>query len=115
MAYNANAKNNTLCQKTFYALYIGPNDNGNSHLIFKLSTKQILITIKYQPIHVPKDLFEVINKTDSFNHKIQVNNFGSDHFIVQDDHPDNNEDDSQTQWNDEDNSEDESYDELDVL
>ena len=62
-------------------LYIGKNDNGNSHLIFKLSTKQILITMKYQPIHVPEDLFELINGTDLFNNKIQVDYFGSDHFI----------------------------------
>ena len=55
----------------------------------------------------------MINETDSFNNKIKVDNFGSDHFIVQDDHSDNNKDESQTQYNDEDNSEDKRYDELD--
>ena len=40
MAYNTNAKNNILHPRTFYAWYIGPNDNNIGHLIFKLSTKR---------------------------------------------------------------------------
>ena len=93
VAYNTNAGNNTLRPKTFYALYIVLNDNSNGNLIFKLSTKYILITIKYQLIHIPEDLFEAINETDSFNNKIQVNHFSSGYFIIQDDHSDNNKDD----------------------
>ena len=54
MAYNTNFGNDTLCPRTFYALYIGPNDIGNGHLIFKLSTKQMLVITKHQPINVPK-------------------------------------------------------------
>ena len=61
---------------------IGPNDSGNGNLIFKLSTKHILVTTKYQPKHVPEDLIKAINETGLFNNKIQVNYFGSDHFIV---------------------------------
>ena len=57
MAYDTNARKNTQCPRTFYALYIRPNNNGNDHLIYKLSTKQIIITIKYQPIHLPEELF----------------------------------------------------------
>ena len=38
IAYNTNAVNNTLRPKIVYALYIGPNDDGNGHLIYKLST-----------------------------------------------------------------------------
>ena len=45
MAYDSNTKNSTLYPRTFYALYIGPNNNDIDHLIFKLSTKQILTTI----------------------------------------------------------------------
>ena len=37
--YDTNVDNNTLRPRTFYVLYIGPNDNDNGHLIFKLSTK----------------------------------------------------------------------------
>ena len=39
MAYNNYNGNNTLRPRTFYALHIEPNGNGNGHLIFKLSTK----------------------------------------------------------------------------
>ena len=46
MAYNNYSENSTLYPRTFYALYIGPNDNCISYLIFKLSTKQILTTMK---------------------------------------------------------------------
>ena len=80
MAYNTNVGNNTLYPRTFYALYIGPNDNGIGYLIFKLTTKQILITMKYQPVPVSEDLIEVINDTDSFTTKIQIDHFNSNHF-----------------------------------
>ena len=69
--------------------------------------------MKYQPICVPEDLIKTITETDSFNNKIQTDHFDSDHFTVQDDHFNNNEDEGQTHFNDENNSEDENYDELD--
>ena len=31
-----------------------------------------------------EDLIKAINETDSFTNKIQINNFGSDHFTAQD-------------------------------
>ena len=49
MAYDNNARSKTLYQRPFFALCIGPNDSGTDHSIFKLSTKQILITPKYKP------------------------------------------------------------------
>ena len=113
MAYDTNVGNNTLRPRTFFVLYIGPNDNGIGHLIFKLSTKQILITMKYQPVSVPEDLIKAINETDSFINKIQINHFCSDYSIAQDDHSNNNKDNGQTQCNIKDNSKDESYNKLD--
>ena len=65
MAYDINAGNNTLHPRTFYALYIGSNDNGVGHLIFILSTKQILTTLKYKPVHMHEDLIKKTNKQDS--------------------------------------------------
>ena len=94
-------------------LYIGPNDNGDGHLIFKISMNQILVTIIYQPIQVSEDLIKVINKTNLSNNKIQVNHFDSNHSIVQDDNSKNNKDDGQTLCNDKNISEDESHGELD--
>ena len=49
--------------------------------------------MKYQPIHVPENLIEAINETNSSNNKIQVYHFDNDHSTVQDDHSNNNEDD----------------------
>ena len=49
MAYNINAGNNALRLRTFYVLYIGPNDDSNGHLIYKLSTntwKYVIFVIK---------------------------------------------------------------------
>ena len=38
ITYKTKAGNNTLQQRVFDALYIKPNDDGGSHLIYKLST-----------------------------------------------------------------------------
>ena len=96
MACDTNTENNTLYPRTFYVLFIGPNDNGIGYLIFKISTKQILITMKYQPVPVPKDLIKAINETDSFTNRIQIYHFDSEHRTAQDDHFDNNKDDNRT-------------------
>ena len=96
IAYNTNNGNDTVRPNTSYVLYIGPKNNGISYLIFKLSTKQILITMKYQTVPVSEDLIEVINKTNSFTNKIQVNHFDSYHFTAQYNRSNNNKDDSQT-------------------
>ena len=110
VTYDNNA---VLRPRIFYLLYIRPNGRGNNHLIFKLSTQKILVTMKYQPVHVPEDAIKTKDETDSFNNKIQFNHFGSDHFTVQDAHSNNNEEDDQPHFNDENNSEDENHDELD--
>ena len=47
MAYNVKSTNKILEPRSFYALYIGPNDSGTSHQVFKLSTKKVLTTPKY--------------------------------------------------------------------
>ena len=113
MAYNTNAGNNTLYWRTFCALYIGLNNNGIGHLIFKLSTKEILTTMEYQPVPVHENIFETISETDSFTNKIQIDHANSNHFTVQNYHFNNTKDDDESQSNDVDNSENKSYDELD--
>ena len=50
IAYNTNNVNNTLRPRIFCALYIGPNDDSNGYLIYKLSTDQILVTYNQIPI-----------------------------------------------------------------
>ena len=92
MAYNTNAENGTLYPRTFYALYIGPHDNGIYHLIFRLSTTQMLTTMKCKPVPVSENLFKSIDEKDTFTNKIQFDWFDSDCFIGQDDHFDDAED-----------------------
>ena len=41
IAYNDKVGNKTLHSRVLYALYIRPNDIGNGHLIYRLSTDQI--------------------------------------------------------------------------
>ena len=115
MAYDTNAGSEILYQRTFYALYIGPNNDNIGHLIFELSTKQLLTKMKYQPVPVPvpENLFKTINETDSFTTKIQIDQFDSDRFTAQDEHFNNTKDDDETQSNNVDNTEDESYNKLD--
>ena len=73
----------------------------------------MLITLKYKPVPMPKDLIETINVMDIFTINIQIDHFDSDHYTTQEDHFDNTQDDNQAQCDDVDNSEHESYDELD--
>ena len=115
MAYNNNARSNALYPRTFYTLYIGLNDSATGHLMFKLSTKQILITLKYKPVPMPENLTRTINEMDIFTTKIQNNHFDSDHYtaIAQEDHFDNTQDDNQNHCDDKGNPKHESYDELD--
>ena len=70
IAYNNKVGTRTLRPRVFYALYTRPNDDGNGHLIYKLSTDQILVTKEYQSVPVPEDLIEAISETDSSGNKI---------------------------------------------
>ena len=58
IAYNNKGGNKTLRLRVFYALNSMPNNIGNRHLICRLSTDQILVTNKYQSVHMPEDLIE---------------------------------------------------------
>ena len=113
IAYNTNAINNTLRPRLFYALYIGPHDDGNSHLIHNISIDQILVTMKYQSVPVPEDLIEVTNEIDASDNKIHVNHFYNNYFIVQDNHSNINNNNGCTHFSDAHNFEDESDNGLD--
>ena len=86
MAYNNNARGNTLYPRTFYTLYIGPNNNGAGHLILKLLIKQILTTLIYKPVPIPEDLLKTINQKDSLTTNIQINHFDCDYHTTRKDY-----------------------------
>ena len=55
------SSNKTTDPRAFFALYIGPNDSGTGHQIFKLATKQLVTTPKCKPKPMPEDAVEVVN------------------------------------------------------
>ena len=112
IAYNNRVRNKTLRPRVFCVLYIRPNDIGIWHLVYRLSTDQMLVTKEYQTIHVPEDPIEAISKTNSYDNKIQVIHFNNDQAIFQDDHSNNHNEDSHTHINDTKTPEDESHDEV---
>ena len=48
--------------RAFYALYIGPNDGGTGHSVFKVSTKKLIITPRCRPIPIPNNVIKVANQ-----------------------------------------------------
>ena len=61
MAYDVISNNITSHPRAFFVLYIGPNDSGTSHTVFKLSTKRLVTTLKCQPKPMAEDFFTVVN------------------------------------------------------
>ena len=67
IAYDNKVGNKTLCPRTFYALYVKPNQEGNGHLIYRLDMDQIVVTKDYQTVPVPEDLDHTsINDEDQY-------------------------------------------------
>ena len=56
------SSNKTTDPGAFFALYIGPNDSGTGHIVFKLATKQLVSTPKYNPKPMAEDVVKVVNK-----------------------------------------------------
>ena len=98
MTYNNNSSNKTLYLRTFYVLYIRPNDNGTNHLISELSTRQLLTTPKYKPVPMPEDLIETISKMVTFTNNIQTIHFDRDQHTAQQDYFGTTQDDNQEQY-----------------
>ena len=61
LTYDIRANNKTSRPKVFYALYIGSNDGGTGHSVFKLSTKQMIITPKFKLVPMPDNVINVVN------------------------------------------------------
>ena len=62
MAYNVKARNKTTHPREFFALYIGPNDSGTGHIVFKLSTKRLVTTLRCKPWPMADNIFAVVNE-----------------------------------------------------
>ena len=62
LTYGVLSSNETAKPRKFYALYIGPNDGGTGHSVFKLSSKKMIITPRCKPIPMPDNVIEVVNQ-----------------------------------------------------
>ena len=51
LAYDVKSNNKTSKPRAFYALYIGPNNAGTGHSVFKLAKKNMIVTPRCKPIH----------------------------------------------------------------
>ena len=100
IAYDNKVGNNTLHPRSFYALYVKPNENGTKHLIYRPSTNQMVFTKDYWTVPVPKDLVDTIWKTDLYDNKSQVDDFDMIHSIVHDGQSNNNDNDVHNPFSD---------------
>ena len=62
-AYDVQANNKTPKPRAFYALYVGSNDRGINHSVFKLSTKKMIIAPRCKPILMSDNIIKVVNQT----------------------------------------------------
>ena len=67
LAYDVKSNNKTSKPRAFHALYIGPNDAGIDHLVFKLATKNMILTPRCKPIPMPDDVIQVINQMGEYD------------------------------------------------
>ena len=77
MAYDVKSTNKTSEPRAFYALYIGLNDSGTGHQVFKLSMKKVLTTPKCKPVPMPNNVIKVVNNMgiqDKIPFRIQFHN-----------------------------------------
>ena len=56
LAYGVLSNNKTSKPRVFYTLYVGPNDGGTGHSVFKLSTKKLIVTPRCEPIPMSEDI-----------------------------------------------------------
>ena len=105
MVYDVKASNKTSHPRTFYVLYIGPNDSSTGHSVFKLSAKQLFTipTCKHMPM--PEDVIQAVNKIgrqEGMPDKIQFRNIHKESTLLDlyadNDSQDNNSCTSNNNW-----------------
>ena len=101
IAYDNKVGYKTLRPRAFYVLYVKPNEKGNGHLIYRLSTDQIVVTKDYQTIPVPEYLVDTTCKSDPYENKSQVNDVDMIISIVHDDQSNNYDNNDRTSFNNE--------------
>ena len=62
MAYDVTSSNRTTDPRAFFALYIGPNDSGTGHIVFKFATKRLVTIPKCKLKPMVEDVVKVANE-----------------------------------------------------
>ena len=62
LAYNVTSNNKTSKLRAFYALYIGPNNAGTGHSVFKLGTNSMIVKPRCKPIPMSNDVIQLIKQ-----------------------------------------------------
>ena len=86
MTYNVTDNIKTTIPRAFYALFMGPNDSGNGHQVFKLLLKQLVTTPKWKPVPIPDNVTQVVNdmeEQDVGGKPIHLSQIGSLHQSLQ--------------------------------
>ena len=102
IAYNNKVRYKTLRPRAFYALYVKLNEKGNEHLIYRLSTDQIVVTKDHQIVPIPEDLVDTICESDSYENKSQVNVVDTILSTIHDDQSNNYNNNNHTSFSNED-------------
>ena len=71
LEYDEKLNNKISKPRAFYALYIGPNDGGTGHSVFKLSTKATIIIPRCKPIPMPDNVIELVNQIGEDNGSLE--------------------------------------------
>ena len=74
IVYDNKVRYKTLHPRAFYSLYIKPNEKGSGHLIYRLSTDQIVVTKEYQIVPLPEDMGNTLFEPHPCKIKSQANN-----------------------------------------
>ena len=64
-------------ERTVDALYIGPNDNGTGHWVFKLKTKEKILVPRVIPIPMPESIIKVVNEMGAKEGEVEGIQFGN--------------------------------------
>ena len=62
MAYEPKCSNDTGVPRSFYALYLYPNENGSGHVVFSLKLKTTMSTQKCIPQPMTQDIIDLVNE-----------------------------------------------------
>ena len=102
IAYDNKVRYKRLYPRAFYTLYIKPNEEGSRHLIYRLSTDQIVVSKEYQTAPLPEDMDNTLFESHPCKSKSQAKNVDTTISSIHNDQCNNYNNNDQTSIIDED-------------